>query len=380
VLPIDASNQDTIFSSLSLPFAQHSPTLRAIIVQKLPSIHPLIELRGSPRSCGRQYGERQAEAIEAFLHTEVTPDAKRLRYAARCWRVLSRWKKHVSEFVRGMAEGSHLAVEEVTLLLLHEEIVHCKPCTAVGATGPGTADGKPIIGQNWDWNPRLYPWAGLTRLHARGIPASFFYSYPGLWASAGINEHGFSLVWTGAGYLPTVRPVVGIPTYALIAGLLACRDCQQALKLLRETRLAGCFIFFIADARREVWVVEGLPRRFEAVRCEDVISRANHYQSARICRLSRQPTDPPPNPGTNTWFRGRRMSKLAQRYRGRFDRHLVEKCLCDEFGGMGKSICQRPGHGRRSLSIDSFYCLPVQRQFWIARGVPSSHEYRCYSV
>ena len=36
-------------------------------MRKLPSIHPILEVRGTPRSCGRQYGESQAEAIEALL-------------------------------------------------------------------------------------------------------------------------------------------------------------------------------------------------------------------------------------------------------------------------------------------------------------------------
>ena len=36
--------------------------------------------------------------FEAFLHLEVTPNPKRLRYAAQCWQHLKRWEKHVVEF------------------------------------------------------------------------------------------------------------------------------------------------------------------------------------------------------------------------------------------------------------------------------------------
>src|SRR5204862_1819816 len=139
--------------------------------------------------------------------------------ASQCWKQLKRWEKPVVEFIRGMAEGSKLSVEQLTLLLLHEEIYHTKPCTAIGATHDGTKDGNAIIGQNWDWNASLYSWSGITRLNARGIPNAVLYSYPGLWASAGINKHGLSLVWTGAGYLPKIKPIIGIPTYALIAGI-----------------------------------------------------------------------------------------------------------------------------------------------------------------
>lgn len=348
-------------------------------MKKLASTYPITELKGTPRACGRQYGEAHAEAIEAFLHMEVPPSPQRLRYVTRCWNELKRWQRHVLEFVRGMSEGSGLSVEELTLLLLHEEIVHTKPCTGIGATGPGTKDGAPIIGQNWDWNSHLYSWPSLTRLRASGIPKALFYSYPGLWSCAGINEHGMSLVWTGSGYLPKVKPIVGIPTYALIPGILACRNCQQALALLRRTKLAGCYIFFIADAEGEVWVIEGLPGKFEAVRCEDAITRANHYECPRTVQLSKQSFEHMP-PNGNTHFRGPRMAELARRYRGRIDRRLLETFLCDQGIGPGKDICQRPSGEHRGMTIDSFYCLPAKREFWIARGIQSRHAYRRYRV
>ena len=35
----------------------------------------------------------------------------------------------------------------------------------------------------------------------------------------------------------------------------------------------GSFIFFLADAGGEIWVIEGCPKRIEAVECQDIISR-----------------------------------------------------------------------------------------------------------
>ena len=347
-------------------------------MKKLPSIHPLQEFSGTPRACGRQYGEANAEAIEAFLHLEIPPNPKRLRYAAQCWNRLKTWEKHVVDFVVGLAEGSGRSIPQITLVLLHEEIFHGKHCTAVGATGTGTADGAPIIGQNWDWHSKLYPWSSLTRVHARGTPRVLFYSFPGLYACAGVNEHGLSLVWTGAAYLPRIPAKVGIPTYALIAGLLAKRNCDEAFALLRDTKLAGSFIFFIADAAGEVWVIEGFNGLFEAVRCVDVITRANHYETDRIAELARQ--DLEADPKANTRYRGPRMAALARRHRGHINRALVEKLLCDRGVGIGKDICQVTCAGRQIMTIDSFYCVPRQREFWIARGVQSRHEYQRHEV
>src|SRR5437867_4510460 len=235
-------------------------------MKKLTSVHALAEFRGSPSACGRQYGLSQAEAIGAFLALAVKPDPARLDYAARCWRVLSEWEPPVVEFVRGMATGTGMSLDEITLLLLHEEVYHLPHCTAFGATGAASAGKAPILAQNWDWDPSLYPWASLLRLRSDATPATLTYAYPGLWAAAGINEHGLALVWTGAGYFPRIRPKVGVPTYALIAGILARRNCREAVALLEKTPNAGAFIFFIGDAEGEIRVVEGLPGKVQIAR------------------------------------------------------------------------------------------------------------------
>jgi len=74
------------------------------------------------------------------------------------------------------------------------------------------------------------------------------------------SARGLSLIWTGAGYLPKVRPIVGVPTYALIAGILACRTCREAISLMRRTLNAGSFIFCdYSPAHRQNFVAQPPP-------------------------------------------------------------------------------------------------------------------------
>lgn len=346
---------------------------------QLPSLHPFHEFRGTARSCGRDYGESQAEAIEGFLAMEISPNAKKLLYAGRCWKKLGAWEKGVVEFLEGMAQGSGRSIQEMVLLLLHEEMVHTKNCTGFGATGSGTRDGSAIVGQNWDWSHRLYPWSSLVKIAADSLPTTLTYAYPGLWASAGLNEFGLSLVWTGAGYLPQVGPKVGIPTYALIAGLLACKTCREAVSLLKRTPIAGCFIFFLADAAGEVWLIEGVPGRIEAVQCTDVLSRANHYECVDICRQARQRV-PKASLKANTRSRGQRMMELMDKYNGRIDGSVAQAVLRDHGVQPGFDICQHPVRGRSGLTLDSFYALPSKKEFWIARGAPCRHRYERYCL
>ena len=345
----------------------------------LPSIHPLLEYRGSPRACGKIYGDQQAERLRIFLKN--IPDGglstRRRRYARQCWKILRRWQEPVVEFLHGVAQGSGLSLEELTALQLQEEYGHdhCH-CTALGATGPATPDGAALIAQSWDDRPPLYPWPQLLRMRTDATPATLTYTMPGLWAAAGINEHGLALGWTTSGMRPKVPPQPGIPTYSLIAGILGCRDCSAALALVRRTRNAGCFNFFIADAAGEVWVLEAMPGRIEAVQCRDIITRANHYQCATIRRAAKQKL-PPSSTKWNSQSRAARIAALAERFRGHIDGRAVETIYRDHYPKEGLCICQ---HGTPHLTLDCFYMLPAKKEFRIARGYVCRHDFAAYQV
>jgi hypothetical protein len=192
-----------------------------------------------------------------------------------------------------------------------------------------------------------------------------------------MNEHGLSLVWTSASHSLRRRfkwPRVGVPTYALIAGVLACKNCGEALELLRTTPNAGGFIFFIADAAGEVCVVEGIPGRTATEPCCEVIGRSNHLEIPALCELSRQRV-PHSVPTSNSKARSVRMWEMLKRYTGRIDRAAVEAMLRDERAPGGLTICQCRAKGNLFMTVDSFYCLPKKREFWIARGLQTRHAY-----
>jgi hypothetical protein len=98
-----------------------------------------------------------------------------------------------------------------------------------------------------------------------------------------------------------------------------------------------------------------------------------------MCRLAKQEV-PPDGPKANTGSRGKRMAQLLKKYRGRIDRAAVEAILSDHGRRAGLSICQHPIPGRDGMTIDSFYALPVKKEFWIARGHQCRHKYECYNV
>ena len=154
--------------------------------------------------------------------------------------------------------------------------------------GRGHAGGKALVAMNWDWSAPLHPWASLLRLDMKGSPRVLTYHYPGLWAGAGINEHGLAFMWMGAGYMPQLNPRVGLPTYVVIAEILRRRSVPAVLRWLDSVQHAGCFIFFIGDEKGRIAVIEGMPACLAVDRSAQALTRANHYECGNIVKAAKQ--------------------------------------------------------------------------------------------
>jgi hypothetical protein len=338
---------------------------------------PIADFKGSPEACGAAYGETFATLLMGFCRQEVTPSQKRLAYARRCWPHVEESAPTAAKFLRGMAAGSKLSLEHVTLLTLHEEICHKPHCTALAAAGEAS-DGKTLIGQNWDWAPQLYPWAGLLRLAQRGQPRLATYHYPGLWACAGVNEAGLGLVWTGGGYFPLVGPVAGVPTYVLIAEILRQRTADEALAYLRTVKHAGSFIFFLGDATGATIVVEAVPGKLAVDRSATPLCRANHYVDPQILKKGRQVA--PRRAKSTTLQREQRMAALVEKHRGRLTPAAAQTILTDR-GTDWPWLHQFPG-GRQErtldgMTIDSLLVICEDRQLWTCRGGRTPGPWQC---
>jgi len=346
--------------------------------QRLPTDVPIQEIAGAPYEAGREYGCRNMEPIIGFLCHQIREKAKNRLFARECWQELLEYSDTVSQFVRGMAEGTGISLEQAVLLLLHEELGHMHHCTAFGATGSATIGGETLIGQNWDWTPALYGWSQLWRLSMPGLPRMLCYGYPGFWAAAGINEAGLALVWTSSGVFPKVEPQPGVPTYAVIAEVLAQTSVAGAVAVLERARNAGCFIFFLADAGGALCVAEGWPLRKVYEYSETVIGRANHYECAEAVTTSSQQIESKLKWRNDTGVRARTMQEGLARLQDRIDETAAMDLLRLHNEGRNMSICRHPGTKRDCHTLDSLIANCTRRELLIARGYPCRHEFqRC---
>jgi isopenicillin-N N-acyltransferase-like protein len=249
---------------------------------------PARVLAGGPRARGLAYGMQFRGAIRAFLQKEIDaafvgrPATKEqmLEYAAACGKVVRAECPLIAEEAQGIADGAGLTFDEVVLINLHEEFYHRTDlpvlghCTAVAVAPPDTGDKHTYVGQTWDWMQSVAGKSQVTQWRRPDGVSVLAYGFPGMPAGAGLNEEGLALCWTSAALgTKGQSPRVGIPSYLLIAHLLAQKDMDSVLREVRNNKHAGWFTFVVADAGGRLVNIEGSPEKVVVEPAKDRLVR-----------------------------------------------------------------------------------------------------------
>ena len=125
--------------------------------------YPLIRVSGAPYEMGVQHGEQARDRVRNFVEmilSDVVKDGvTREDVMGRTAAFRPLFDASVPDLmdeVRGLADGAGLTNEEALLLQIRGEIgqVCQEACTTFAISGAGTADGRILIGQNSDMDPR----------------------------------------------------------------------------------------------------------------------------------------------------------------------------------------------------------------------------------
>jgi len=337
--------------------------------------HTLAVISGKPRERGRQYGQTFKQPIRSFLQSQVLDAfvgqaptrAESIRYAGACAKAIKEYSPVVFEEMEGIATGSGLTLEEAVLLSLHEELYHkgvlpsVPKCTAMAAGPPDTGDGNAYVGQNWDWMEGVYGLSQMLLWKRTEGPSVLSYSYPGLWAGAGLNSAGLALCWTSGEGMGIAGPNVGIPSYAFIAHLLYQPTLKAALEEARRARHAGWFTFVMADGEGNLANVEGIPGR--------LVVETGRGHLARVYYGSREMTGTSKDRPVTFHPQCRRMLDLLEGSKGKLDRARLQGF----FGDHKSTICKHNG------TLDSMLFNCTRREAYVSRGPGCSGRWKTFT-
>jgi hypothetical protein len=297
---------------------------------------PASVFEGKARDRGHAYGKQFRDAIRDFLQTEVDaafigqPSTKEqmLRYASACGKVVRDECPLIAEEFQGIADGAGLTFDEIVLINLHEEFYHRTDlpkhghCTAVAVGPPDTGDGHTYVGQTWDWMQSVAGKSRVTEWRRTEAPSVLAYGFPGMPLGAGLNAEGIALCWTSADLgAKGQTPRVGIPSYMLIAHLLAQKDMDSVVREARKNKHAGWFTFVVADANGRLVNIEGSPER--------VVVEETEGRLARVAYGSREMVGAKPEAPVPLHERCQLMYDLLRESQGKNDLSRLQDYFAD---------------------------------------------------
>ena len=311
---------------------------------------PEITLRGTPYEKGLLHG-RQCRAqvlrsLETYRHRYQVQRGlswqEAVHLAKRFEPVLQGEYARYAEEMRGIADGAHLAFEDVLALNLRSEILYSglkdirfdpDECTAFSALPPATKDSHVLAGQTWDFTMAQREASFIARIPAEDDrPALLLFLEGGMVGGKGISGAGFCLTLNA---LNTRAAAVGVPLHVRMRSALEQKTFSDAIKECLKTPIPMPANLMLTHKDGLSFSIELDPEGAEVLEPEDgVLVHTNHYKGSKQ-KLSH---------GTastgSTYIRSQRMTYLM--------RSKKELTLADlegfmrDHAGYPTSICAHP--------------------------------------
>lgn len=346
---------------------------------------PVVSVRGEPRHCGRQYGAALKESIHGTLrayldafrhHHGLSPDAV-YELAAAYLPIIHAYDVGTLEEIRGIAEGAALPLEAILALNARSELVYgltarlADGCTSFAAVGAATADGRTLLGQNWDWKPSVRASTTILAIARDGDPPVLTLTEAGLVGKIGFNGAGIGLV---TNFLLSDRRRIGTPVHLIRRKILTAWTLGDAIGAVLGADRALAANYLIGHADGQVIDLEAWPDDVLTVQpTGDLLTHANHFQTppAGFRDLGKRIFP-------DSVVRDVRLRRLLAQKPGSLDAPSCQAALRDHFN-LPDAICRhadpRDPEGDRIETLGSVVIDLTDRVLHFCSGPPCRGEY-----
>ncbi|MGN6187518.1 MAG: C45 family autoproteolytic acyltransferase/hydrolase [Conexibacter sp.] len=363
------------------------------------SHYPLVEVAGSARARGEQYGRAVAGRIRRSVERYAALYAyhARIDWAAACERArayvepIEAYDPRYLQELEGIAAGSGLSLLDLVALNIRTEIINSArvlglaptvagpaECTSLGAR---RADGDVIVGQNWDYYAHCRQTVVVLAAVPDDGPSFVTVVEAGLLAKAGMNAAGLALVTNG---IATVHDdgTPGVPYHVLLRALLEADSLAAArTALVRAPRRAATGNYLLGTAAGDLVDVEAwagptdtVPTVDAPAEADGLLRHANHCVAVPPERAGepRELTD-------TSVFRADRVAAAARAGGGEVWVADLQRALSDHVG-YPHSVCTHEDPDlpelERCPTCLSLIMVPSTRELLLADGNPCVVPYR----
>jgi len=355
---------------------------------------PLIEVKGSPRERGLQYGEAARDRIAlsremyraAFRKNGLEWEQVR-ELSSRYIAAIREYDADLMEEIEGIAAGANQEVETIVALNARTELMYWKPkqdedsegCTGAIALPEATADGHLIHGQNWDWKKEAIETAVILKVKPDAGPAFITFTEAGLLARCGMNSAGIAV--TG-NFLQSDRDFgrSGIPIPFVRRKILASASLADAVGVVIRSPRTFSSNHMISDAAGFAINLEASPEEvFWLLPERGMLIHANHFKNpAAKAKLM----DTVVSRFPDTLYRDYRVESVLVPKHGRIGVRDFQEAFRDHYG-KPEAVCRHLPTGTVDMAIQTVASVIMDTttgKMWVARGPVCENEYYEYTL
>ncbi len=349
-----------------------------------------LSLKGTPYEKGFTHGSAARAQVLRSLETYKTryqrqrqlswEDAKRI--ARRFENALQGECAHLSEEMRGIADGAGLDFYDVLALNLRSEILYSGlstapldegECTAFSAVAPATRDGHALAGQSWDFTRAQREAAIIAHIPAEGkTPAMLMLLEGGMVGGKGMNSCGISLTLNA---LTTKRWGVGVPLHVRMRRALEADNLSEAYRRAAVMPIPVPVNLILTHKDGLSLSLELDPEGVDVILPDNgVIVHTNHYYGPRMRQNHAH------NSIGSTYMRLQRMNYLMRSKKDLTAQDLMG--FLRDHAGYPTSICVHPHPDTPESELPysgstnhAFVCDLTDGRFFFVAGNPCEGEF-----
>lgn len=351
---------------------------------------PLVEIASpDPRERGRQYGEQAREQIarsvdfyrgEFVLKSGLEWDEVLAR-VPKWTAVVEAYHPEALEEVRGIAEGSGFAVDEILALNGRGELRIGDPfdegCSSYALLPEASGDGHTYCGQNWDWRVGTKESVVLLRIAQPPKPTIVMQVEAGQVGRQGANSAGIGLNANGLEAPFGFR--LGVPSPYIRRKILDASTMEGALQAVMKARQSVCANLLFTHREGVAIDLETTPERHGVMEPTDgVLVHANAF----VSYVPPQIEDGYRPGSVDSLYRAPRIERVLRTARTSTStertRSTIASALSDHFS-YPNSVCTHPdprrGEGKQWETLASTIVDLTTGEYLVAHGTPCDNAY-----
>lgn len=355
---------------------------------------PELRLSGSPYEQGVQHGEQLKERIghnlavymDRFEREGKVSRAEVLRRARTYFSAIAAQNSDYAAGIRGIAAGSGYDLEELSALNVRYEILYyqfgqnaltmAEPdgCTSFAALPEATSNGHLLLGQNWDWIPRVQG-AILRTVEPDGLE-TLSYTQAGIFGGQiGLNSAGLGLAINGVTTTDDDWSRLRKPFHVRCFEILRSHTFQAAVGVVVDAERSCSTNFLIAQTPDSVLDVEAAPDTLSVLTARGgCLVHTNHFLDPAATGV----VEPPSERRPHSYFRLDRLTALMADHRP-LDVPTMQRLLRDH-SNAPYSVCRHEDleepPEERYRTVTSVVMDLHAGTLWLTDGPPCQAEYR----